>query len=294
MSTTQHARFMPQNDFLNSTISITPTPPTGFDQEDLKIYDHSAVVQTTTDPSYPTPPYTAVPNMVITGDFDGFKRMSAIAIEWSNLTVGAVARLKIWNEPSQAGTLVYDSGEISALRAKTLGEWLWCIDNAVEIYEYGSNIGRTSQWYFDTVLGQSFEITLSNPTNTNGFIEINNVFLGEYITTSRNFQYGQSWGIIDYTEQKIAQDGTLVAIAGIESDKLSLEYINLSIDDRILLNDRIVRPNGKHTAFWVDLFPEGNTTLRSHHLGIFHLTNEAELNLENGNLSTVTLELQRK
>jgi len=289
-----NARYMPENKFLDATITITPATPAGFDKEDLKDYKHSYVVQGTYDAAYPTPPYTAVPDIAITGDWTTFKRVSGINVKWSNLTAGATVRLQYWNEAGQTGTLIYDSGATEALQYKTFEELDWLIDNIVAIKEYGS-IGRNSFWYHDVQIALSFKITISNATNENGFIELNDVFLGEWMTTDTNVQYGSQWGIVDTSEQKLMDDGTTSSVAGIESDFMSLEYNSLSDDDRTVLNDKIIRPNGKHTPFWCDVYPnEIGTSKNQHHVGMFLLVNEPSLGYETGNLTSVSFELRRK
>ena len=295
MSTDYNARYMPKNHFLDAELIVTPTPPAMFPKEYLQSYAHSEVVQGGTDPSYPTPPYTAVPNLVVDGNFTGgFRRFSGINTQWSNLTADATVRYQIYDGQNQTGSIIYDSGAVGALQYKTFEELDWLIDGIIAIKDYGTSIGRNSFWYHDVTIGQSFKITYSNPTNENGYIEINNIYLGEWITTDINIQYGSQWGIVDTTTQSLRNDGTTSALKGTESDYISLEYAQMDRDDRTILNDKIVRSNGKHTAFWADVYPEEvGTALNQHHAGVFLLTNDPSLGYEQGNLSSVSFELRR-
>jgi len=296
MSTDYNAKYMPVNHLiLDTEITVTPTPPALFPKEYLQSYAHSEVVQGGADPSYPTPPYTAVPDLVI--DFNwpnGLKRVSGINIHFHNLTAGGTGTLQLYDSQNRTGVKIYDSGAVGMLQYKTLGELDWCIDDLVAIKEYDTGIGQNKFWYFGVKRARSGRITISNPTNTNGYILAGHIFLGEHFTTETNIQYDSIVTPTDTTTHTLRADGTTSATKGTQTVDLGFEYMGLTEQDINQILSKLVYVNYSHTAFFVDLFPLGDVLRNSLHSGVFFFSPPPpSAKTIHGNLNSTPMELRR-
>ena len=288
----EFARFTPINTLLTADLSTTNPLFTGFGIDEIKDYRRNSIIRSQTATGYPTPPYTDTPDIEILATWDTSQKANSIGIFWKNFTVGAKNRLILYDGINQTGDIVYDSGEIEALKYKNILELDFLIDPVIATFDYGDNdLGKNTDWQFNTTIFQSAKIILSNPTNTYGYIDINTVFLGLSIETSNyNFDTGAVWTAIDTTTHITTADGSTVPIKGVQGQEININWSYLTMADRNLITQKIIQKNGMYVAVMVDVYPNRDTTLRSQHFGIYLLKVMPGVSL-NTQLSTIGLNM---
>lgn len=192
--------------------------------------------------------------------------ISACILYRNNLSATATMRLRIYDLPGPAGTLVYDSGTINVAVPKSLGELAWGIDplGASQFDGWGYSVAR--HWMTTPVAGQYAILTLADPYNTDGYMQASRLFLGLHFESTYGPEYGAQlqWG--ETTVQTRTEGGSLRSEPGatFRSLKLSLRY--LPERDRLRLSE-LLRAVGMRGDLYVSVFPGlGSAYERDHQM----------------------------
>jgi len=148
---------------------------------------------------------TDINEVVITGDFTIAKLISGFVLYRHNLSASATFRLEIFDDVNQAGNTVYDSGNVSAVQQRAYDEWDWRIEKLVSSPFDNWSVKFSQAWFYE-VFGLSFRITVNDPSNEDGEIEITRIYMGRTFSPSRNFDWGQKTQIKSNSNQ-VRTDG---------------------------------------------------------------------------------------
>lgn len=301
MSCNQNFAQYTATNLLETSILTTETPlQEGFDINNIYNYRRNKVIIGDADSNFPNGPYTNVPDITINANWPSFQKANNIAIFWNNYSGGSSNRLILYDGENQTGDIVYDSGVIEAMRYKTLFELDWLIDPLIATFDYSDQpLKKFSNWNFklndedSSFLFASAKIVLSNPTNTDGFINIKNIFLGEYFTTENfNFSYGSNWTYNQNTNITLLEDGSNISSSGVDNYEINLPFDNLSLSDRTMLENNLVFTNGTKKPFLLNGFPNSdNQNLSSGHFGLYLIRSPMAFSLNRGMLSQFGLDL---
>lgn len=241
----QSIRLLLGNAINESTLTLT----TGTEQlllglDNLKRYSNSHIFRTQT-----------LDEIVIEGKFNGFKTLSGFVMHRHNLSAMAKYQLEIFNGDKQDGELLYDTTLTNVFETKLLGELVWGVDDLIEALNDDWDIRYKALW-FDPVLAWSFRLTLQDPYNIDGYIDIARLYFGEVFEPSINFSYG-SQNVVDADEDLKRTNGSSLhtIINSKQYRRFSFQFEYLIIDERTLLYDAIYQGTKKND-FFISLYPD--------------------------------------
>lgn len=205
----------------------------------------------------------ATGDKVINGNFAGAVVVACMLLYNHNLTSQATMRLQIWDAANQTGNITYDSGAIPALPALGWGEFQWGASpwGATVFTGWGSAF---SDLWFDAVAGLSFRITLSDPSNPAGYLQVKRLLIGSYFEPGVNVSYGMQLGWKDNSEQVRTQGGSLRTDARVLYRALSAELGHLTPAERAIFMD-IVRTIGLRKETFISVWPDAGGALERDH-----------------------------
>ena len=287
----QFVKFVPNN--ILTTADLSATTQVNYPIANCIDTRHSYAVLGEPDPAYPASSYVAVPDINIEATWDSLQRSDHIGFFWGNLSVGATLRLRLYIDDSFA-TLVYDSGATQALQFKTLLEVDWLLEPLITPLDYPSNLGKNTDWAFDSTLFQSAKLDISNPTNTSGYINVGTIYLGSSFVTQNVNIVSSSIQIIDQSALTTSSDGSAVPERNTNiAYQVGIDWESLDVGDRTLIEDNVLYSNSTHTPLMIDFHPSIDYAIRQKYFGIFYLTQQPTIPLDSNLLSGIGLQFQR-
>lgn len=255
-----NVRMLIVNDFDTASVELSSgnvlasLPPTN-----MQIYNNSRVFRT---PSL---------NIVLKGDFADIRLISAFVMWRHNLTAAATIRLELFAEAAQTGAKVYDSAVQFALPQITYGDWDWRVQPVVAS-AFDGWATRYSQLWFEPVFARSYRLTVSDPVNSAGYIDITRIYMGRHFSPAVNFSYGSQWGF-DSSEQQIrTEDGGLFTSPSAVWRKSTFTLDHIASSDRSALNSAI-RHVQRTKDWFISLYPDASGQLEIEHSFACKFTN---------------------
>lgn len=212
---------------------------------------------------------TQCDNVLIEGFGPGPTALSMICLYRCNFTSTATWKVDIYADSSMA-TLLYTSGTLYASRPKALGELDWGVDplGATLYTGFGSVI---STLYFPTVFPQYFRITLQDPANPDGYLQMSRLFAGPYFEpASIGPETGATLTWNETTTNDRTEGGTLRSEPGVSYRSMSLRLGLMEARDRLKVSDGM-RKMGMRGDGYISVFPGTNDSLERDHQMQFKL-----------------------
>lgn len=181
-----------------------------------------------------------------------------------NLSSTAQIRLELFQEASQGGIAIYDSGWVNALDALTLGEIAFGKDSlGVTVFEEWDTLS-SSLWFTETYTVLSGRLQISDPTNQDTYIELGRVYAGDSFSPSVNFDLNS---VFQWETDSISHPTAGVSIHTLESSSyrtLTLNMSHLQPTERAEFSD-MTRLVTTHRDIFVALLPgTGGAMERDH------------------------------
>ena len=237
-------RILAPNAFDTATLSASPAMVATLPVTNLQDTMRARVARTV---GLPAPQF-------IRGNFAATQTLSGFVLWRHNLTVAGSLRLKVWDGLNQTGTLLYDSGSINLGVVVGWGEFTWGIDPWGAGAFSSWAVSYYVQWFAPVQGALSFEIQISDPANTAGYMEVGRVFLGAYFEPTTNFEYGVDLSWEEDTEQERTEGGSLRSDNREPWRLLRLDLNEITEGERATLME-ILRINGKRNEVFVSCFP---------------------------------------
>lgn len=240
-------RLIAPNAFDEAALTVSPDMVATLPETNLQ---DSARARVARSVGLPEPQY-------IRGDWVAAQTCNGFALWRHNLSGAAEIRLRLWAEAGQAGTLLYDSG---AVALGTILEW----GDAAPAMEWGVDYWggwlfqtwgvACAMLWFDAVSALSFELQISDPGNSDGYVEASRIYLGEYFSPAYNFNFGGKFRWEDDSAQERTDGNSLRTDIREPYRTFRFDLAWLSEAERADLSD-ILRLNGKGRDMFVSLFP---------------------------------------
>jgi hypothetical protein len=182
--------------------------------------------------------------------------VSAVIAPFCNLTTSSTISFICKNA---AGTQVATSGTVLCAPFLQITPSNWgTTPQGVSTYAYGG--GTCARAYLPNntkVTCRSVEITITDTSNADGYIELARLIVGDYWSPQYNTSFGLSTNTVDLSENLRTESGNLVTNRGTQFKKMSFELSYLTPTDRQSLN-AIIKGNGIAKAIFISLFPENS------------------------------------
>lgn len=197
---------------------------------------------------------TNLSDMIINIDWASSQHLSGAGIFRHNLQSDGTWRLKLYESANRTGALVYDSGALQAVTPKSLGELDWGVD-ALGASVFDNWDQRFSTIWFTDVTALSGELTLSNSSNSDGYLELGRFFIGYKFEPVTNVIYGLTQAYEEESIQYRTEGGSLRTDGKAPFRRFTMTLDNLSIKERFKLFDA-TRRVGKRRDMVISVFPE--------------------------------------
>lgn len=187
------------------------------------------------------------------GNWPAFRQVNAFAIWRHNFSGAAGLRLRLYSGLNQSGTLLYDSGVIKLGTIIPWGELVWGVDTyGAELFEDWP-VASHVMW-FDPVRPLSFELSVDDPANPDGYMQASRLVAGSYFSPTVNFSrpFRMRWE--DESTQERTDGGTLRT-----DEREPYRVFNFRLDwldeaERAALAE-VLRQQAKSKTFFLSMFP---------------------------------------
>lgn len=241
-------RLIIENHADSATLTASPAVLTTLPVSNLQLSPRAKVMRT-----------SGLAAQQISGAWPQPKILSGCALWRHNLSSAGTWRLQLYADAACATRPLYDSGDVVAWPAKALGDLVFGVDPLGATVFTGWGQAHSSLWFTPVVAG-SFRLTLTDPTNADGYIEAARLFLGMALEPAYNPSWGHTLEWRDESKQTRTDGGSLrsESVAPYRALKLQLEW--LTDTDRPKFLD-IGRTLGKRKDLFISLYPNAGGML---------------------------------
>jgi len=183
--------------------------------------------------------------------------LSGCALRRHNMSSSSTWRIEVFKDTALTD-VGYDSNNLwptgkPAIEQKTLGELEWLVDplvaKAVDAKYQDSDI------WFDTQLAHGVRITLNDPDNVPGFIDLSRIYIGRALQPRVNFSYGHTMGwLANPNKKKRSMGGTAFGKKAAKPRELKFALKHLNEQDRPHFVNAINLLD-ETTDWYVSMFP---------------------------------------
>lgn len=178
--------------------------------------------------------------------------LSAVVLPFSNLSATATIRVRMYSDTGMA-SMVYDSGTVTAVPAVLSSIYPNTVGSNYR-YSYGGNYSAR-KYTTKVTTCRGLKIDIVDTSNTDGYLEISRIIVGDYWSPVYNTQFGLSVGTKDLSTTYRTQTGNLTTDNGSTYKTLSFDLSYLTASDRDTLFS-IINTGGIKKSIYVSLFPE--------------------------------------
>ena len=187
-------------------------------------------------------------------DWDEPVFLEAFTLWRHNLTSQAQIRIELFNEAGQTGDLIFDSGLLLADVPKNLGDLVWGKDPlGVSTYTNWETATRAI-WFDETYVVMSGRLTVSNPGNPDGYLEVGRIYAGETFSPTINLDLGHVFQWDTDVKAQPTAGGTVHTLEAATYRRLTFNLSHLSPGDRAEFAD-LTRTLSTHKDFFIALRP---------------------------------------
>ncbi len=187
--------------------------------------------------------------------------LSGISLWRHNMSDTSTWRVELFEDIAMT-KLIIDSLDMPAIQQKALGELEFLIDPLVS--DVGEGRFQSSDYWFDDCLISAMRVTLIDPNNTQGHIDVTRIYVGRALQPSINFSYGHSIGWLSTTKKKRTSGGTLYAKKQARPRQVTFTLDWISEQDRPHFFNAINK-TGDDTDWYVSMYPEAGGQKEQHY-----------------------------
>jgi hypothetical protein len=188
----------------------------------------------------------------ITATWSAAQTLQAVALPFCNLTPTATIRVQVY--ANIADTMpVRDTGPQPA--GAYIPDDIWGGNPSLSVNSYSFGGGTYARLWFGRSIGRRMEITISDPNNPAGYLEVNRLVCGNYWSPTYNTSFGLSIGYADSSTQTRTEAGNLLTTAGTLHRTLDFDLQWLTAKDKTQMLS-ILRGNGLRKPMFVSVFPQ--------------------------------------
>ncbi|MCK2042577.1 hypothetical protein KZO83_07730 [Chromohalobacter sp. TMW 2.2308] len=217
---------------LNATSNALPITNTQR-SERVKVWRSTNTSQQVIDATLPTPTY-----------------LGAVVLYRHNLSSGSRVRLELLVD----NDVIYDSGSVNISGLIPLGEF------AIGVDPWGATSTdsiptQQAAFWLPVLLATRYRITIDDPDNLDGYMEIGRIISGQVISPKFNASYGLTLEWQDAGEHRRTEGGSLRTVGEGLSRRLPIDLDWLDATDRARFTAAILK-SGKNRDIYVSVLPE--------------------------------------
>lgn len=256
-------QIIPRNLTDDATLAVSPAAVVGLGADNLQISDRGMVMRVLGDTA------------TITATMPQLRRIGGVVLWRHTLSVVATLRVRVYDDVSGTGTLLYDSVVIPALPSKTLGELDWGVDTlgaALAGVDFSSII-------FPVAIARSIMINVVDTGATQ--VQIGRLFVGNPIslTYAIDWDSGLQWDS-ETKRSRTAGGGLRVESEG-SFRRMKFSHSWLTSDERVVIAD-LLRDAGNRAEVWVSQRAGEGGRFEADHAMVGYLTENPSLTRNQG------------
>jgi hypothetical protein len=178
---------------------------------------------------------TGLANQWLKFDLGSSQLVSALSIFRNNFTAGAT--IKVYASAT-------DLGNTEALWTAALVGTITSFDSNVAMLQ----LSQTKRWFL---------VAVSDASNTNGYIEIGNIFAGAVISPDENYNENFTEQLIDPSEQAFTVGATVYSVIRERYKIINFNFMDLSAANQLILRN-LYKTVYKTTPFMIVMDPTDN------------------------------------
>lgn len=224
-----------------ATLSASPAVAANLPVSNLQLAPRARAMRT-----------TGVADQKVLGDLASGQVADGFSLARHNLSSVATVKLRLFDAAGQTGTLVYDSGDVKVSEPIAAGVFRAGVD------PWGDNESDYdvifTHW-FSAVAYRSFEITIKDPLNPDGYFQVGRMFLGLSLSPSVNYAYGAKLAWVEDTKQERTAGGSLRSEGSEGYRRFDIDLNHLNKADREVFASAFRRV-GKRQDILIAGYPE--------------------------------------
>lgn len=221
----------------------------------------------------------AATSATITVTLPNSQLVRCVALAFTNLTANATMSV------TGAGATVSAQACVPAVYAKPY-DW-GTAPNGANTFGYGG--GNLARLYFTGGSTTSITISISDPTNPDGYIEASRLIVGDYWEPTYNADIGASAGVTDMTTSSRSDAGDSIADRSYRFRTMDIALSTLTTADRATLF-KLLRSSGKSRGMFVSLYPQStDAELERDHQMYCKLSDLSKISMQYINMFSGTL-----
>jgi hypothetical protein len=186
----------------------------------------------------------------ITVDMASAPIVGAVILAFNNFSSTATMRVQGY----YATVLQFDTGVQQAAAYAPMDDFPWGdVPIGANAYSFaGGSYGRA---YFAQTSVDQIVITIDDPDNVAGYLEVSRLIVGPYWSPVFNHPYGASYQYVDDSTQYRTEGNNLVSHRAGRFNKVTFNLEYMQTPDRSRWNE-LVKKMGMHSPIFVSLYPE--------------------------------------
>lgn len=203
---------------------------------------------------------TGVGEQVLTASFPTSRFLNAVVILDYNFSLTASLRFELLIDDD----VVYDSGIRTPGEIKPLGIWMAGVDPWGQSDLSSLPTQQYVVWLPELTLCNKYRITIDDPLNPDGYIQIGRIFSGEYYSPEYNPEYGLTFEWQDFSENVRTESGSLRSIGTGTARLVSFELPRVK-QRGIGELTQLMMSVGREKDVYINIYPERGGLLESEH-----------------------------
>lgn len=197
----------------------------------------------------------ATGSKTIKGNWPAAKVVGALVLYGCNFTSQATTRLECYSGANQTGTVVYDSGTVTALEALGWGDFGWGLAPWGATVFTGWSSTFAVLWLPQAVSALSFRVTVTDAANPAGYLQIKRLLIGSYFEPVVNPDFGLQLGWATNDQQVRTMASSIRTDIRARYRNLSGNLGGLEPGERAIFME-IARAVGLASELFVSVYPD--------------------------------------
>lgn len=188
--------------------------------------------------------------------FNANETLSCVVFPFSNLTPSATMRVQLYSDTGVV-TQILDTGAVACCGQGSVGTLDFNqMPTGANGYSYGGG-SYACVWFTQTANVRHAAITITDTSNTQGYVEAARVVIGKYWTPAVNADFGAQLSMVDMSKHSRNDGGDLVTVRASRHKKLTFTMSNLLTAERLQVIS-VLRNNGMYKPLYCSLMPVVN------------------------------------
>lgn len=178
--------------------------------------------------------------------------VSCVSLPICNFTSTATMRVRIYTLNGDA-VAALDTGNVLCCEYTTIDKIDFNGALNSNTFNYGG--GTYATLHFAETTGEKVVIDIIDTANTNGYLEVSSIVIGNAWTPIINANYGAQWSLGDTSKHSRTDSGDLRTEVGARYRSLLLSMSEMDSTDRAEFMNIMIR-NGTSVNLFISLFPD--------------------------------------